>query len=126
MLYTKQDILNRLSESQWNTISLVVKTGHTLDIVPCSMTPITNETTVEFFIIDGPIPWMCAHNIEELLPQLNEFDKYWAEYTAEKEKLKTYYLQYIKDKNYTRDEWGFYSDWHKDVFGRRPIGQTFG
>ena len=61
-----------------------------------------------------------------------EANEYWElsaledeEYRVENEpKLHEYYNKYIKGKTGREldcsEEWGFYSDWHKDVYGYRP------
>ena len=46
------------------------------------------------------------------------------EYREENEtKIRAFFEQHIKGKTWEtvdRDRFDFYSDWHKDVFGRRP------
>lgn len=53
-----------------------------------------------------------------------------AEYRAENiDKLKAYYDKYIAGKTWDEidaEDWGFYSDYHKDVFGYRPRSLNFG
>lgn len=51
-------------------------------------------------------------------------------YRAENEpKLRAYFAEHFADKTWEEidgDEWSWYSDWHKDVFGYRPHGIVCG
>ena len=52
------------------------------------------------------------------------------EYKAENiGKLKAFYDEHIAGKTWAEiddDDWSWYSDWHKDVFGYRPRSTVFG
>ena len=64
-----------------------------------------------------------------------EYDKLYAEYCelnaqerreyreANEAKIREYFEKHIKGKSFADincEQWQFYSDWHKDVFGFRP------
>lgn len=72
----------------------------------------------------GEETWNKAYAEWEELAAIRE-----EEYRRENEpKLIAYYNKYIKGKTYYEllytNEWDFYSDFHKDVYGFRPRGTS--
>lgn len=82
---------------------------------------------------------MCAvaKSLDELVTWLIEYPKKADElqaqedsYRAEEEpKIRKYFAEHFAGKTWEEidgDDWSWYSDWHKDVFGYRPHGIVCG
>lgn len=79
----------------------------------------------EWFFVDGTeYPWVSDDSLEKLAGYFANYAKEKAELAEEKAKLRAYAeeLKAIADKNSEeyREKFGYYSDWHKDLYGRRP------
>lgn len=89
----------------------------------CYITPFcycnkpTKIEDVEYFLVDGPLPWLGGSNFEKVCEDIANITELVNEQTKEKQELNNYF-----DKYYGTDSFDFdwYSDWHKDIYGYRP------
>lgn len=121
---TREDARRKLEEkfeqANWGSIDITMKcNGDVLRITPCGYGKV-NKDNVEYFLVEGGLPWMGANTIAELLDQLTNYNQMVHEHEKEKKEIRDYFEEHIKGGNYEPEEWGWYSDWHKDVFGYRP------
>lgn len=75
--------------------------------------------------IDEVVDWLIAYPAKAKEIQAEE-DRYFNE---EEPKLRAYFKEHIEGKSWDEiddDCWGWYSDWHKDVYGYRPHGIVCG
>lgn len=123
---TQSDIVKKLkslfTQSNWSKINYTLEDDTVLTIEPCSYAPTVNADTVEFFMVSGT-DWAgeCdANTIDQLAERIIKSKKIAADYEEDKQKFYDYYNKYIKDNGGTEEQWEFYSDWHKDIYGYRP------
>ena len=101
-----------------NEINLTVKaTGDKVKITLCSMVDIKSVNDIEFFLVECRFPWASSSKIEDIAKLLNNWQANIDEEDNEKQKLRKYY-----EENYGTEKFdeGWFSDWHKDVYGFRP------
>ena len=116
----------RFEEANWNRITITMKcNGDIVEITPCGHGQISREN-VEYFLVEGRMPWMGADTIEKLAHDLKKKKKIVKEHEEEQEKVREFYRNHIAGGRGTADQWEFFSDWHKDVFGYRPHGGICG
>ena len=76
--------------------------------------------------VDDFIQWMFVNEPEMLYDQEAEERRYREE---NEPKIREYFAKYIQGRTFDKidpNDWDFYSDWHKDVFGYRPHGIVCG
>ena len=101
-----------------NEINLTVKaTGDKVKITLCSMVDIKSVNDIEYFLMECRFPWAGSSKIEDIAKLLNNWQAKIDEDDEEKQKLRKYY-----EENYGTEKFddGWFSDWHKDVYGFRP------
>lgn len=123
--------LNKLraafAESDWTDIFFPMPNGDTLTITPCGYGHELNESNVEYYLVFSPrTPNMGGDTLDIIAEQIANYEQHLQEQAAEKVKLRAFFDRHIAPGNYHPDDWGFYSDWHKDVYGYRPHGMVCG
>ena len=101
-----------------NEINLTIKaTGDKVKITLCSMVDIKSVNDIEYFMVECRFPWAGSSKIEDIAKLLNNWQANIDEEDGEKQKLRKYY-----EENYGTEKFddGWFSDWHKDVYGFRP------
>ena len=101
-----------------NEINLTIKaTGDKVKIILCSMADIKSVNDIEYFLMECRFPWAGSSSIESIAKLLNNWQAKIDEDDEEKQKLRKYY-----EENYGTEKFddGWFSDWHKDVYGFRP------
>lgn len=103
--------------------------GTTLSLTfmtPTGDTPATPED-VEYVLVAGPCwtLWLGG-TVAELADSLARADDLKREWAEDARRLRGMYDRAVRDGTPTRsDEFGLYSDFHKDVFGYRPRGWQY-
>ena len=101
-----------------NEINLTVKaTGDKVKITLCGMADIKSVNDVEFFLVECRFPWSSSSKIEDIAKLLNNWQANIDEEDSEKQKLRKYYEEKYGTEKF---DYGWFSDWHKDVYGFRP------
>ena len=101
-----------------NEINLTVKaTGDKVKITLCSYVDIKSVNDIEYFLMECRFPWAGSSKIEDIADLLNNWQAKIDDEDDEKQKLRKYY-----EENYGTEKFddGWFSDWHKDVYGFRP------
>jgi hypothetical protein len=76
--------------------------------------------------VDEFLEWMLANRPEMIFNYVEEDRKYRAN---NEPKIRQYFAEHFEGKEWKDidpDDWSWYSDWHKDVFGYRPHGIVCG
>lgn len=121
-MITEEYLIEKFIENKWNPIDVTCPDGANLLITPCSQgsgNSISSISEVEYFLVDGDLPWLGGSNLSTIVSQINDHAEMVADSDREKKELREYYDKYAKD-NWPEDSWDFYSDWHKDLYGFRP------
>lgn len=72
------------------------------------------------------LEWMLGNKPEMIYNHFEADLKYRAD---NEPKIREYFAKYIEGRTFSQidpEDWDFYSDWHKDVFGYRPHGIVCG
>ena len=101
-----------------NEINLTVKaTGDKVKIILCSMADIKSVNDIEYFLMECRFPWAGYSKIEDVADLLNNWQAKINDEDDEKQQLRKYYEENYGTENFDA---GWFSDWHKDVYGFRP------
>lgn len=123
-MITEEYLIEQFTESRWNPIEVTCPDGAKMYITPCAYEEnISNVSQVEYFLVDGDLPWLGCDTITQLVHQINNHAEMVIESEKEKKEVQEYYEKYSK-LGWPDDSFGFYSDWHKDVYGFRPSRKT--
>lgn len=118
---TATDVTNMCEAAGWKQFCVELLDGKRVYITPCSMLPESmSAKTVEYFLIDGALPWGGANNVDELTSALNRYSDDMKTLNSDRERLHAYYEENINGQNPTQETVEFYSDWYKDLYGHRP------
>lgn len=114
----RSELVKRFEESGWKKIDITMKSdGRRITIKPCSYDDtITSEEQVDYFLTHDNIVY-GGDTLDNVAEQILNYDKLKQDMEDSKRELHEYYVAY----NDTDEmDWGYYSDWHKDVYGYRP------
>lgn len=135
-MYTKES-LRALFPEVMNDVPVTIpgSDGSLFTITAYSMFICTDIDDVEWFNIWHPTMHIVGDGtVNTVLDYLNNTEKYLTEDAGDKAKLYKYFLDHQESWQKPYSEWseeeqetfGFYSDWHKDVWGFRPHGIVYG
>ena len=79
----------------------------------------------EYFLIYWDMPLGGEENIDALVNTLNRHEELLEEQNKSVMAIHSYFNEH-QANGWKADDWDFYSDWHKDVFGFRPHGKVCG
>lgn len=122
------DKLNRLfKEAHFAGITITMKsTGIKMALIPCAQTDHINDLSeVEWILVYGDQDANTfGGTVEDTCKQLADYDTRHQKWIDETKKIQEYFDKYLKDSDRNdaewQEHWGWYSDWHKDLFGYRP------
>lgn len=121
---TKAALIGKINEaisSGTTEINLVVKeTGDPVTITLCSFGNINSIDDIEYYLVDCRFPWAGSSRIDDIANLLNNWTSKIEEENSEKKQIIDYYNKYYGTDKFDA---GWFSDWHKDVFGFRPHGK---
>lgn len=100
-----------------NSIHITMKSdGNRLTLTSCSM----DDKTIEFVLVHGkgPALWMEG-TLDQTAAAIADYDRLCAEYREAELKLKAF-AETNRNEPYDGEQFQFYSDWHKSLYGCRP------
>lgn len=119
---TAADVIHMCNSAQWTQFRIDLPSGNRVYIRPCNMGPdAPSAENVEYFLVDGALPWGGESTPETLAAALNRYEDDIREMERDRERLSAYYEEHIRGKNPDPARLDFYSDWYKDLYGRRPV-----
>ena len=118
-MITEKDLIEKFIEAKWKKIEVTCPDNVKLHITPCGYDEISSVGDVDYFLVDGDLPWLGASNITQLVETINNHAELVIEQDNEKKDLQKFYKENIEN-NFSQENWNVYSDWHKDVYGYRP------
>lgn len=128
-MYTTERTYNALARLAMDAIShgehdftvTLKDTGDRVTITPCFDGVPSSVSDVEYWLVDCRFPWMGNSDLHKVAADLNRWTDLIAEDGAEKERLRAFRKAHCLNGVWdSHDSAGFYSDWHKDVYGFRP------
>lgn len=125
---TKEYIANKLAENNWNTTEIKLADGSSVYITPCCSGPKSSIRTIddcEFFLVDSDLTYLSDDNLDTIAENLTNITQLRAEDDKEKTRLHHYFEEH-EESGWDNDSWGYYSNWHKDLYGYRPHGRVCG
>lgn len=116
------------SQNNWDHIILHFADGVNIGVTAYSSGPdnVRCESAIEYYEVSLCDTWQGANTLAQVADICNQHKEIVRKYDEDKKRLYQYFLEHIADEEFGQDEWDYYSDWHKDVFGHRPNGVTFG
>ena len=120
------DMLEALfSMNKWEPMDITCPDGAVVYVTPCcySDTPCCEHT--EYYLVDSDIPWSGCDTLEQLADELNKHGEQLKKLEAERNEIRAYFDKHERD-GWDSDSLGWYSDWHKDLYGYRPHGHVCG
>lgn len=126
--YTVESLVKIFEDSKWKEVQITCPDGAEIVIDPCGYGDVTCLDDVDCFLVYGDIPWMGGmggNRVEELVKEINDHAKYVEELESDRKELKAYFEGGEAD-GWTKHDWSYYSDWHKDLYGYRPHGHVCG
>lgn len=116
MTNTERELRRLFTESDFEAITVTMKcNGDKVTITPCGYGAKSFDD-IEFYLIDSPTVNLCGR---ERLDQVAEALLGYADRIREDEEDIEKLKAYIREYKYQAD-WGFVSDFHKELFGHRP------
>lgn len=118
MTYTKESITALLASDKPATLTM--RNGDELELTPCR-----EFGELAYILVASPsLPWLGG-NASEVANQLNKYEALVAENENEKRRLAKLRERLLNPgPHMTEEQWendfSFYSDWHKDIYGFRP------
>lgn len=127
----KKEIIDSLKKAPANNLEtyITMENGDELLIIPEGYGEIYDYIQqdkfdmIDYWLVEGgQLPYLGESKLDKLCDNLANYTN--LVYDNEREKLdcKKYYDEHHNDPDF---DWGYYSDWHKDLFGYRP-GKEFG
>lgn len=124
--FTVEKMFQALKENDFDRTEFVLADGSHAWVTPCSYEDIHELKDIEYFLVDCEgLPWLSGDTLDKVADNFNVILKLRNEADEEKIALRKYFEEGEKNGWETSD-WGFYSDWHKDVYGYRPHGRVCG
>lgn len=122
---TVENVERLLRMNGWEETVIVCPDGARVSVTPCGYGDITKLSDCDYFLVHGDMPWMGGDKLEKVVDELNRHAELLAEQEAQKKKLREYFEAGQAD-GWTKHDWSWYSDWHKDLYGYRPHGYVCG
>ena len=126
--YTVENLIAIFAANNWQEVEITCPDGAEIVVNPCGYGDVTGLYDVDCFLVYGDIPWMGGmggDRISELVDQINGHAKLVDELNNDRAELRKYFEDGEAD-GWTKHDWSFYSDWHKDLYGYRPHGHVCG
>ena len=126
--YTVETLVKIFEASNWKEIEITCPDGTEIAISPCGYGDVKSIDDVDCFLVYGDIPWMGGMDgkrIQKLVDEINNHAKMVEELENERKELRAYFEGGEAD-GWTKHDWSWYSDWHKDLYGYRPHGRVCG
>ena len=114
----KKELKKRIENANFKPLTITMKcNGDTIVITPCQgYADECNWDTVEYFLVDSQyLPWLGADALEKVADEIARYEELLKENFEDIEYLKAHIRKYGEES-----DWGFVSDYHKDLFGHRP------
>lgn len=125
--FTAEAMFKKLAENDFDDTKFVLADGTTAVVTPCYYGLETPELKdIEYFLVSCEgLPWLSNDKLDKVADNFNNILKLRNEADEEKIALRKYFEENEKT-NWADGDWGWYSDWHKDVYGYRPHGHVCG
>ena len=128
-MFTKKEMFDAMLNNGLKDTEFLLSDGTTAIVTPCyygEITPNIQLKDIEYFLVSCEgLPWLSGETLDVVANNFNNIFKLREEAEKEKEELRNYFEENEKT-NWENGDWGWYSDWHKDVYGYRPHGHVCG
>lgn len=124
-IITREYLISLWEENGWEEVTVTLPDGAKASIVPMSYGSPKSVADCDYFLVYCDLPWMGGENLDKVIDELNRHEEFVRESDDDKAKLRTYFEDH-QERGWDDDSWGFYSDWHKDLYGFRPHGYVCG
>lgn len=124
-MYTEEMIMDALEANNYKPTEFELADGTTAIVNPCTM-KIDGKVICEYFLVDHPeFPWLSSDSAAKVAKTFNNILNIRKDIEDDKNRIREYFDKH-QATGWDDDSWGFYSDWHKDLYGYRPHGYVCG
>ena len=124
-MLTADYVAATLAQNNFNDTEFTCPDGARAVVSPCYYGKISRAEDCEYFLVYWDIPWGGTDDFAALVDMLNNHAVFADEQQDGKRRLYDFFVKHQRD-GWTADDFDWFSDWHKDVFGYRPRGGAFG
>lgn len=127
--FTAEEMFKALADNDFEETEFTLADGTIAVVDPC--TPFSYKESFElkdfdyFLVYCEGLPWLSGETLDKVAENFNNIFALRNEADEEKIALRKYFEEGEKN-NWETSDWGYYSDWHKDVYGYRPHGHVCG
>ena len=125
---TKKSIFEALAKNDFGETTFTLTDGSKAVIDPCWYGPEKRPTEedIEFYLVycEG-LPYLSDSKLDKIVQNLNNIIELRTQSYTQKINLLKYFALH-EENGWDDESWGFYSDFHKDVYGYRPHGKVCG
>ena len=123
---TKTAVVEAIRKNHFKDTTFTCPDGTKAIVAPCSY--MANPTKIEdcdYFLVYWDMPWSGGDTIDKIVEVLNNHEELMEKLQDSRMEIAEYFDKHQRD-GWDDDSWGFYSDWHKDLYGFRPHGMVCG
>lgn len=125
-MLTRESVISAWKANGWKDLTVTCPDGAEAVLSPCGTGPvIKTEADIEYVLVFCDIPYVGGA-LDYVINTLNDHAGRLAKLERERARLKEFFDAHIAGGDFSPDEWGTYSDWHKDLYGFRPHGLVCG
>lgn len=128
-MFTVEEMFKAMADNNFDDTTFVLADGSTAVVTPCyygEARPDFKLEDMDYFLVacEG-LPWLSGDSLDKVAKNFNDILRLRNEADEEKIQLRKYFEEHEKT-GWVDGDWGWYSDWHKDVYGYRPHGHVCG
>ena len=125
--YTAEKMFKTMADNGFEDTEFVLADGSIAVVTACTYAEEIHEMKdVDYFLVECEgLPYISNEKLEKVAENFNNILALRNEADEERIALRKYFEEGEKNGWETSD-WGYYSDWHKDVYGYRPHGHVCG
>ena len=122
---TVENVERLLRMNGWNKTVIVCPDGTRATVSPCGYGDIHKLSDCDYFLVYWDMPWGGSDKLEKVVDELNRHAELKAESDNEKAELRKFFDEHMEN-GWDDEDWSWYSDWHKDLYGYHPHGYVCG
>ena len=126
MKFTKESMYEAIKNNHFKDTTFTLADGTRATVSPCYYGDgVPKLEDIEYFLVYCDLPYLSDSKLEKVAEHFNDILKIRNEVDSEKIKLRQYFEKH-EATGWKDGDWGWYSDWHKDLYGYRPHGHVCG
>ena len=129
-VFTKEMMVKAFRDNGWKETLFRLADGTVAVVTPFYFGNMDEDdielSDIEYFLVDCEgLPYMGGDTVDAVVKNFNNILNLRDAEKASKQRIRAFFDKHQKD-GWDEDSWGFYSDWHKNIYGYRPHGYVCG